>query len=82
MHAGHDFGGFSDQGAEDVIDGEILADGTIKLTTSPISGANHTNAEGLMTVLAQKAGGEQSFEARHDHHEGHHHKHNDLHQHH
>jgi hypothetical protein len=37
---------------------EILADGTIKTTTDPISAANHDNAERFLKTIADLAGGE------------------------
>jgi hypothetical protein len=36
---------------------EILEDGTIKITTDPISGPNHMSAEALLRLIAQEAGG-------------------------
>lgn len=41
----------------DIINVEILADGTLKIETDKVSGANHTNAEGLLRQLAQDSGG-------------------------
>ena len=62
---------------------QILADGTIRVTTDPISPANHMNAEQLLTNIARLAGGETTRERRpdaqqhtHTHeHGGHHHHH-------
>jgi hypothetical protein len=66
---------------------EILDDGTIKITTDPISGANHTNAEGFLREIANLAGGETTREKRtdkkithsHDHHHTHTHTHDHKH---
>ena len=44
--------------ATDTIAIEILDDGTIKVTTDPISGPNHLNAEQFLRLLAELAGGE------------------------
>ena len=43
---------------QDRIKIEILEDGTIKVTTDPISGPNHVNAEGFLRQMASLAGGE------------------------
>ena len=43
---------------EDAIAIEILANGDIKVTTDPISPANHLNADQFLTFLATLAGGE------------------------
>jgi len=44
--------------ATDTIQIEILDDGTIKVTTDPISGPNHVNAEQFLRFIATLAGGE------------------------
>ena len=59
---------------------EILSDGTIKVTTDPISAANHANADAFLKCIAQLAGGEVTREKRPDRHHahqdhGHHHEH-------
>jgi hypothetical protein len=36
---------------------EILADGTIKTTTDPISGQNHANADAFILAMSRLAGG-------------------------
>lgn len=41
----------------DIIEIEILPDGTIKTTTDAVSMPNHQNAEGFMRQLATFAGG-------------------------
>lgn len=46
---------------------EILADGTIKSTTDPISAPNHQSAEAFMKDLQTLAGGQTTKTARHDH---------------
>ena len=52
------FGGASFGGGNDIMDIEILEDGTIKTTTDPISGANHANAEEFLRFVGRMAGGE------------------------
>ena len=42
---------------QDIIEVEILADGTFKITTDKISMPNHTNAEGMLRSLCRRAGG-------------------------
>ena len=44
---------------------EILADGTIKVTTDRISPANHSTAEAFMRSLPQVCGGEQTRKHKH-----------------
>jgi hypothetical protein len=51
----------------DTIPGKVLADGTIKTVTDPISPENHQNAEAFMKYLAQLTGGEVHIEARGTH---------------
>ena len=60
---------------------EILEDGTIKITTDPISGANHANAEGFLNFMARMAGGETSREHRKDKAVTHTHSHGHTHTH-
>lgn len=45
---------------------EVLADGTIKTTTDPISGANHQNAEQFLDFMARMGGGETKRVSRVD----------------
>lgn len=61
----------------DVIQVEILEDGTLKFTTDPISGSNHANAEEALRFIARMAGGETTRVKRSDvhHAHGHHHHH-------
>jgi hypothetical protein len=47
---------------------EILEDGTIKVTTDPISAANHANAEQFLQFVARMAGGEATRVKRRDAH--------------
>jgi len=60
---------------------DILSDGTVKVTTDPVSPANHANAEALLRDIARGCGGETSRTRRpnaigHVHsHEGHVHSH-------
>lgn len=52
---------------------EILADGTIRTETSPISPANHQSAEAFMNDFARLTGGEVSRNRKgHAHHHHHH----------
>lgn len=53
---------------------EILADGTAKITTSKVSGANHKNADELLKFFAQMLGGE-TVRTRRTHAETHVHAH-------
>ena len=50
---------------------EILADGTIKVTTDAVSAPNHTNAEKLLGAIRTAAGGDHTSTVRpghaHDH---------------
>ena len=69
---------------QDAIEIEILEDGTIKITTDPISGPNHVNAEAFLREMARMAGGETTRTRRSDktHTHGHGHSHDDhTHQH-
>jgi hypothetical protein len=68
--------------ALDTMEIEVLADGTVKVTTSKISGANHINAEAFVVYLATLTGGEGTRERRadarghvHDHDHAHAHDH-------
>lgn len=54
---------------------EILADGTIKSTTDPISPANHQSADAFMADLTKLTGGPASKKARHGHTHTHAHTH-------
>jgi hypothetical protein len=62
------------QGA-DTLRIEILADGTLKTTTDPVSAANHSNAEQFLKRIDELAGGAVEIKARegarHHHHEHH-----------
>ena len=42
----------------DIINIEVLDDGTLKVTTDQISGANHRNADELLKLVDQLMGGE------------------------
>jgi hypothetical protein len=58
----------------DIINIEILEDGTIKMSTDKISMPNHTNAEGLIRELVKSAGGETTRKMKgHTHHHDHEH---------
>lgn len=52
--------------AGDKVQIEILEDGTIKMTTDPISAPNHQNAEQFLKTVSRLAGGETSREQRKD----------------
>lgn len=81
MHNGADgYGGSYGGPSEDVIEIEFLDNGVIRTTTDPISGANHTNAEGLLASLATLAGGPVEIAQRHGHHHHHGEEHNHVHQ--
>jgi hypothetical protein len=49
---------------DDVINIEILTDGTIKFITDPISGPNHRSAEDFLREVGQLAGGAVSKRRR------------------
>lgn len=58
---------------------EILADGTIKVETDKVSGANHVNAEAFMKFLADKSGGEVTRTSKgHIHDHAHTHEHGEA----
>lgn len=62
----------------DEINIEVLADGTIKMTTDKISQANHVNAEGFLQLMARLAGGATEKQRKtqgHTHTHGHDHEH-------
>jgi hypothetical protein len=61
-------------GKADKIEVEILADGTIKITTDPISPANHRSADELLEFISNLTGGEMTRTRRPDK-KGHLHKH-------
>lgn len=68
---------------QDVLQIEILEDGTIKTTSDAVSGANHANAEQFLKHMATLAGGETTRVKRADaHHHHHHHDHDTDHHHH
>jgi len=46
----------------DIIDIEILPDGSIKVTTDKISAGNHRNADELVKLMASLMGGEVTTE--------------------
>lgn len=57
----------------DVINGNVLGDGTIKTVTDEVSPENHQNAEAFMKYLAQLTGGPVHIESRGTHGHVHHH---------
>jgi len=61
---------------KDEFDIEILADGTIKVSTGAVSPANHMNAEAFMRFIQEKTGGKttRTHKGGHHHH-GHTHDH-------
>jgi len=60
---------------------EILADGTVKLTTDKVSAANHKNADELLAFLAKQLGGAQTTQKRgHTHSHAHEHEHEHEHE--
>lgn len=60
---------------EDIIDIEILPDGTIKATTPKISAANHQSADQFMVELGRLAGGATKVTRRSGHTHTHAHDH-------
>lgn len=70
--------------ANDIMRLTILADGTIRTVTDPISGPAHDSAEKFLQAVSRLAGGTTTREARkdvkrahhhHTHEEGHKHEH-------
>lgn len=49
---------------DDILDVEILEDGTVKITTSKVSAANHMAADQMLTYLARLTGGETTVTKR------------------
>ncbi len=64
--------------AKDVIQVEVLPDGTIKTTTDPISPANHQSAEAFLAGVTALTGGAVERKRRGAHH---HHTHTHTHEH-
>lgn len=61
---------------QDQIEIEILADGTIKITTDQISPANHLSADNLLREIERLAGGQTTkTKNRHGHQLVHEHSH-------
>lgn len=56
----------------DVIEIEVLADGTIKSTTDPISTENHATATGFFKLIRELSGGDVDVQKRSVHHQHHH----------
>ncbi len=52
---------------EDKIEVEILPDGTIKVTTDPISQPNHVGADRLLALFGELAGGAVTITKRAKH---------------
>jgi hypothetical protein len=79
MHSGA-FGN-AGYGGDDVIEVEFLSGGVVKVSTDPISGANHASADGLIDAIQRAAGGEATYEQKHSelHHQQH--QHDEGHQH-
>lgn len=59
---------------------ELLDDGSFKIVTGRISGANHVNAEGLVRALIDGAGGKATRQRRVDAGHGHVHEHGHEHE--
>ena len=56
----------------DQIEFEVLADGTLKITTGKISGPNHGNAESLLKEIRKEMGGEvKRVKKSHNYHNHH-----------
>lgn len=47
---------------------EVLADGTVKVTTDPISPANHMSCEQFLAFMARNLGGEVTTTRRRESH--------------
>ena len=62
---------------EDIIEIEVLEDGTIKVTTDQISPANHMSADQFLKQIEQLAGGEITKQKNRKAH-GHVHQHGEL----
>jgi len=58
------FGSFG-AGKQDVIQAEILPDGSLRITTDPISPANHVQAEALLNAIKEACGGESTHTHKH-----------------
>lgn len=68
----------------DIINIEILEDGTVKTSTGKVSMANHSNAESALRILQQTLGGktdDRRIGHSHGHHHHHHHDHDHDHDH-
>lgn len=64
---------------QDKITVDILPDGSVKVTTDPISAPNHMAAERLLQMIAEGAGGQTTRTKRtHGHHHGHTHGHQEA----
>lgn len=48
----------------DSIQIEVLADGTLKITTDKVSGPNHISAEALLSDIAKECGGKTERQKR------------------
>jgi catabolite regulation protein CreA len=65
--------------AEDIIEIEILDDGTIKSTTNVVSPANHSSADRFFKLMAELAGGDVERQRRsHKHTHVHEHSHEEA----
>ncbi len=49
---------------DDILEVEILEDGTIKVTSDKVSAANHMAADQMLTFLARLTGGETTITKR------------------
>jgi hypothetical protein len=65
----------------DIIDIEILDDGTIKFKTDKVSEANHLSADEFLAECIELAGGKHTMEHRHDKAKAHKHTHSKAHGH-
>ena len=59
----------------DIIDIEVLEDGTIKFTTDQVSEANHLSADEFLNEVCEAAGGKRTTEQRHGKAKAHVHRH-------
>ena len=58
---------------------EVLADGTIKITTGNMQGDQHASADAFIKLIAELAGGARETQSTKEHH---HHHHTHQHDHH
>jgi hypothetical protein len=60
----------------DIIDIEILEDGSLRISTDAISAGNHRQADDLLKALSQLMGGKTTIKQKSGHRHTHTHSHN------